>query len=401
MQAREIEMDKNRLCYFLRSRYPKTFGIRKRLQRLKVKRLNRHFLSEQEIEECERDASKKEEVIAPYLSRWEKYLRPAVQEMEDILENAPSYKDRKDKDVLRIDMMYCRLAYGFIPSEYAGFELENREPKERKEFVSDIDTNVFGYSVNDITQIQSVLDKGDSYRRFSEYFGRDALVVERKDDFTSFQTFVKKHPVFVKKAVFSSMGKGVELVDINLTGESEQGYFKKLIASGKWLLEECVIQHESMSKVNSSSVNTIRCMTFNTKDGIVVPYCFFKAGRNGMFVDNAGAGGIVVGVDPKTGICITDGFTEYGERFVLHPDTGVRFKKLKMPDWAQMIFLCKKIAVKYSDMRYLSFDMAYTNKGWLVIEVNEVGQFIIPQIVMKRGIKAELMEYFARMDKVI
>ncbi len=401
MQAREIEMDKNRLCYFLRSRYPKTFGIRKRLQRLKVKRLNRHFLSEQEIEECERDASKKEEVIAPYLSRWEKYLRPAVQEMEDILENAPSYKDRKDKNVLRTDMMYCRLAYGFIPSEYVGFELENKEPNERKEFVSDIDTNVFGYSVNDITQIQSVLDKGDSYRRFSEYFGRDALVVERKDDFTSFQTFVKKHSVFVKKAVFSSMGKGVELVDINLTGESEQGYFKKLIASGKWLLEERVYQHAEMAEYNSSSVNTIRCITLKTCHGIEIPYCFMRTGRNASFVDNGGSGGLLVGIDVSTGILNTDGLDEYNDIFKAHPDTGVVFKNRRIPAWNELIGFCKKAASRVKDIGYLSWDMAYTEKGWVVIEVNEVGQFIGPQIVMKRGIKAELMEYFARMDKVI
>mgnify|MGYP000503160321 FL=1 len=51
-------------------------------------------------------------------------------------------------------MLFCRLAYGFIPSEYVGFELENKSPEQRKEFVSDIDTNVFGYSVNDIKELQ-------------------------------------------------------------------------------------------------------------------------------------------------------------------------------------------------------------------------------------------------------
>lgn len=76
------------------------------------------------------------------MAKWEGYLRPAVKEMEDILEKAPIYKDRQDKDYLRTDMLFCRLAYGFIPSEYVGFELENKSPEQRKEFVSDIDTNV-------------------------------------------------------------------------------------------------------------------------------------------------------------------------------------------------------------------------------------------------------------------
>ena len=52
-------------------------------------------------------------------------------------------------------------------------------------------------------------------------------------------------------------------------------------------------------------------------------------------------------------------------------------------------------------MKYLSFDMAYTkDEEWVVIEINEVGQFIIPQIVFQRGIKKELWDYFATIEKV-
>ena len=394
-------MDKNRLCYILRSRYPEVLGIRKCLQRGKVRRLYRHLLSEQEIAECEKKPLKKKEIIQPYLTKWEKYLRPTIAEMEDILTNAPSYKDRNDKDNLRTDMMYCRLAYGFIPSEYVGFELEQKPPKERKTFVSDIDTNVFGYSVNDITKIQKVLDKGDGYYQFKKYFCRDAVVIERKKDYHTFLEFIQKHPVFVKKVVFSSMGRGVELVNINLISESYQDYFNRLIKSGKYLLEECVIQHDKMAKFNVSSVNTIRCITFRTKQGIEVPYCFMRTGRNGSFVDNGGSGGLLIGIEVETGILNTDGFDEYNERYPFHPDSGVVFKGSRIPAWNELLDFCKKAASEVKNLGYLSWDLAYTNNGWVIIEANEVGQLIGPQIVMRRGIKAELTEYFARMHKVV
>lgn len=394
-------MNKSRLCYILRSRYPKSLGIRKSLQRLKVKRLYNHVLPKQEIVVCEQNPSKKEEVIRPYLSKWEKYLRPAVIEMEDILSNGPLYRNRDDKDQIRTDMMFCRLAYGFIPSEYVSFELENKTPSERKEYVSDIDMNVFGYSVNDITVLQSILDKGDSYYRFKDYFKRDAIVIEKAKDFSAFHVFVKKHPVFVKKVVFSSMGRGIELVDIKKKQKSEREYFEELIRSGKYLLEECVIQGAEMEKFNPSSVNTVRCFTFKTDCGIEVPWSFMRTGRNGSFVDNGGSGGLVIGIDPKTGRVSTDGYDEYNDSYKKHPDTGIVFVGSKIPAWDDLISLCTTAAAKVEGIGYLAWDLAFTEDGWIVIEVNEVGQFIGPQMTMKKGIKAELEEYSKRMTKVI
>lgn len=396
-----MKIDKAKICCILRSKYPKAFGIRRKLQGIKVKRLKRHLLSKEEVEACEAEPVKIKETIKPYLKRWKKYLRPTFQEIDDILENAPLYQKRQDKEQLRTEMLFFRLAYGFLPSEYVGFELEGKTPKEYKGFVSDIDTLVFGYSVNDIARLQKVLDKGYSYLQFGEYFGRDAIIVDSRRDYKKFQEFIKKHPVFVKKKVFSCMGKGVEIVDIRTVKEMEYAYFKKLVASGKFLLEEKVIQHDEMSKFNPSSVNTIRCITLKTNCGVEMPYCFMRVGRKGSFVDNGGAGGLLVGIDTTIGVLNTDGFSEYNERFIFHPDTEIRFRGSKIPAWSEAIAFAKEAAFKVKDINYLSWDLAYTKKGWVVIEVNEVGQLIGPQIVMKQGIKKELSDYFDRMDKAI
>lgn len=385
----------------MRSRYPEMFGIRKVLQRIKVKRLYRYLLSEQEIRFCEENPLKKKEIIIPYLSRWEKYLKSTVLEMEDIFENAPMYKNRLDKESIATDMIFCRLAYGFIPSEYVCFEFENKTPSERKEYISDIDMNVFGYSVNNIKVLQNILDKGDSYRMFCDCFKRDVLVIENATDYASFHKFIKKHPVFVKKKVFSSMGHGIELVDIKGIQIPEKEYFKGLICSGKYLLEECVSQSPEMAKYNQSSVNTVRCITFRTNRGIEVPWCFMRTGRDGAFVDNGGSGGLVIGIDAETGVVNTNGYDEYNNLYQRHPDTGVAFMGSKIPEWDKLINLCTEAAGKVDGIGYLSWDLAFAKEGWDVIEVNEVGQFIGPQMTMKRGIKSELWEYLSRMAKVV
>ena len=396
-----MKMNKNTMCNLVRSYYPKAFGIRLQLQRLKVKRLRTHTLTDQEIAICEADPTKKEEIIQPYLQKWKRWLFPSVKEMEDILENAPQYRERVDKKNLRADMMFCRLAYGFLPSEYIVFDLEEKTPEERKTFISDTDSKEFGYSVNDITTMQRIIDKAQSYENYSKYFKRDAVVVEKKTDYDKYCTFISKHPVFVKKVALSSMGKGIELVDLREQRLSEEEYFVRLISTGKYLLEERVIQVPEMARFNPSSVNTIRCITLKTDRGVEIPWCFMRTGRNGAFVDNGGSGGLIIGVDADSGAVFSDGIDEYNNVYKVHPDTKVSFIGSVVPQWEDMIAFCKKAAAEFNDVRYLSWDMALTENGWIVIEINEVGQMIGPQMTRKRGLKAELAEYFARMDKVV
>lgn len=394
-------INKQRICYLARKHYPETFGIRKMLQRKKVKRLFRFMLPKEAVKAVEQDPSKLHETIAPYLVKWSKYLKPAVAEMDYIFENAPLYAGRNQDQLLRDDILFCRLAYGFIPSEYVGFELENKSPKERRRFMSDIDTNYFGYSVNNIRILQTILDKGDCFQRFRSYFHRDGLVISSELDLPSFLAFVEKHPIFVKKAVFSCMGKGVKLVNIKKTKSSPEAYFRQLISEGKYLLEERVIQHPEMARFNNSSVNTVRCITLKTKHGVIVPYSFMRTGRGGSFVDNGGSGGLLIGIDIENGILNTDGFDELGSRYSEHPDTKVTFKGSKIPEWKSLITFCKKAAANVKEIGYLSWDLAYTESGWDVIEINEVGQLIVPQTVTKCGIRAEVFKMMKEMEKII
>lgn len=394
-------MDKAEICNLVRSHYPKAFGIRKKLQAEKVKRVRRHLMTPEEIARCEKDAAYKHELVAQYARKQEKQLRPIRKEMELVLSHSAEYGDRANDQTLRDDILFCRMAYGFLPSEYTGFELENRTPEERKKFVSDLDTFVFGYSVNDISILQSIVDKGRSTRMFGKYFGRDYLEINKKTKLDDFLKFVEKNPIFVKKKTNSSQGKNIELVDIRTVGKKPEEYFAQMTAAGKFLLEERVFQHATMASFNSSSVNTIRCMTMKTRQGVIVPYCFMRTGRSGSFVDNGGSGGILIGIDVQAGALNTHGYDEYKQCYPEHPDTHLTFKGWKIPAWEEMLDFCKTAASKVDGIGFLSWDMAYTDRGWVVIEVNGIGQLIGPQTVNKRGIKEELDKYSAMMEKVI
>lgn len=394
-------MNLSKIIPVVRSHYPKALGIRRTLQTVKVQRIMRYKLLGQEVSECEQDPAKIKDIIKPCLEKWGGYLSPTVEEADYLIERAPKYSDLVDQEKKRIkdDMLFCRLAYGFIPSEYTGFAFETKSPDERKKYVSDLDISVFGYTVNDIVEVQKILDKARMVKKFSAYLKRDVLLISSAEDYKAFEVFVGKHPIFVKKKTFSCKGKGVELVSISETGLSAKEYFDRIIKEGTWLLEDQVKQSSIMAAFNVTSVNTVRVRTFNTNNGVDLQYCNLRTGRQGSFVDNGGAGGLLIGVDTKTGVINTNGYDEFGEEYAEHPDSHVQFIGYQLPDWNGLRNICIRGAEENPRMGYLSWDMAHTEEGWKVIEVNEVGQFVGAQLISGRGLKKELNDYLKVMKK--
>ena len=394
-------MTKKECINKIRTHYPEAFGIRRHLQKIKVDRIRRCILPEDVVEKCEKDSAYKTEMVKRYSEKWNEKLTGVFNEMDYVIEKAPVYQNRSDIESIKTDILFCRLAYGFIPSEYTAFKFIDKSPKERKEFYSDTDTYQFGYSVNNICTVQKILDKSESAKFFGKYFKRDFVIVKNKNDWSHFKKFVSEHHTFMKKKIFSSMGKGIELVDFDSLKIKPKQYFESLISEGKWLLEELVKQDSQMAVFNKTSVNTIRCMTLRTDDGIVIPYCILRTGREGSIVDNGGSGGVLMGVNVKTGITDTNGYDEFGEIYEKHPDSGIDLKGFQVPRWEEMTSFCKEAAKKCKTLGYLAWDMALTEKGWLVIEVNEVGQILLPQMVYEKGLKKQFTGYLNKMESMI
>ena len=197
------------------------------------------------------------------------------------------------------------------------------------------------------------------------------------------------------------MGRSVEYIDTSVNEMTERELFNSLISEGKCLLEERVIQSAPFEALNPSSVNTVRCITYYTRHGVVVPYCFMKIGRAGSFVDNGGAGGILVGIDSKTGCLNTDGFDEFITRYEKHPDSGITFRGYQLPEFENVVELSRKLSAMTPTVKFVGWDFAHTNQGWVVIEGNGMSQLIGPQIVWERGVKAEMEATLKEMDLLI
>lgn len=167
------------------------------------------------------------------------------------------------------------------------------------------------------------------------------------------------------------------------------------LLSADYILQETIVQHEKMSALCSSSVNTIRLQTVMDKDGNVIPFGpGVRIGRMGNIVDNWAKGGVFVGIDSSTEKLKKIGIMKpkYGTKVSEHPDSHIPFEGYPIPYYKE----AEKMVVDLHKMMYRShsigWDIAITENGPVIIEGNDRWEITLIQAV--HGGMGYLNKYF-------
>ena len=393
-------MNKNQIIDIIRSKYPSDRKIRAALSRARGLRTMSTLMSEKEADEALGNPSLMRKAVNVARIRFPKHFKKCEKNAGKVLAGWPEELSDRRRKRLMLDMLFSRFAYGFQPDEYLFFDLESRDSEGRRQFISDTERYYYVYRMNDLAGSRLFNNKGLTYDRFQDYYKRDAVYITGRADFEKYRDFVEKHPVFVRKNVFEGMGRSVELTDLSRENLTAESVFEDIVSHGPHILEEKVVQSDAMARFNESSVNTVRLITIKTREKTEIPYTFMKVGREGSFIDNGGAGGILVGIDRETGITDTPGYDEWNICYNTHPDHGAPLTGVQLPDWEQALEMCREMASAVSDVKYIGWDLAHTDNGWVLIEGNGMSQLVGPQIIYRKGIKKEFLGYMEKMDLI-
>lgn len=373
----------SRLRYFVRDRIPDVPIVRKYLSDKMEKAVLATLIPEEDVAFGEQSPRNKEQILARYHARLGGHIAKTENELEEALQTCVRYHglDEGEREIIRTDMRFSRIAYGFLPGEYVAFGLEHKGMNERRAYVSDQQRRVYRYKMNDILAANVFIDKSKTYEKYRAYYHRQVIAIRRARDFERFRQFVGGHEEFVLKNALDSLGKGVRLVRRADMGD-ERAFFNACIRKGIHVLEERIEQSSALSAFNDSSVNTVRVITVKTALGIAVPYCILRMGRAGAFVDNSGNGGVIACVDYATGRLQTDGYDEKGNIYLSHPDTGAPFNGTQLPAWDELQVLCEEVAMKTEKINMVGWDFAHTEDGWVVVEGNDSPHIIAQQMIL-------------------
>lgn len=301
-----------------------------------------------------------------------------------------SILSKKDKTNLKKDMVYCRVFYNLSFKEYFLFGFKNKSHFKRKNFIANMNRQNYLYLLGEKEGQVILNDKYKSYEILKKFYKRELIKVG-KNDYSTFEKFIKKYPVFVKKPIDSSFGKGIELINSN-DYKNLKELFSYLLEDGDVILEERIIQHEKMASLHPESLNTLRIVTYRDEnDQVFIHLPFIKIGRGSSFVDNGGAGGMFARINPETGELITDGKDEKNTIYEYHPDTNIKIKGFKIPSWEKVVSLAKDAALAFDKTRYIGWDVAIDKDGNpLIVEGNGKTQFLGQQITDEIGKRKDL-----------
>lgn len=293
------------------------------------------------------------------------------------------------RNKLMSDVKRCYVKFLAKPQEYFLLGFKDKTNKERSEWITDFIKDTYLKKYAKIERAKELQDKFFVYKKMKAYFKRDACIVTGEKDKDSFLEFAVKHKRFIAKPNAGSFGADTNIWDLkDIPAES---VFNQLIANNtSWIIEELIEQLPEMAQFNTTSVNSVRIPTFRTKKGIEVFGTFMRMGRKGSVVDNAGAGGIFVRIDETSGQIISDGHTEQGDVYVKHPDSNVTFKGFQIPRWNELRELAVKCHSELPEHKYIGWDFALTNNGWVMLEGNW-GQFLCQQVSGQKPLKKQFI----------
>ena len=175
--------------------------------------------------------------------------------------------------------------------------------------------------------------------------------------------------VIIKPSIDTSSGKSVRLLNIkngidSFTQKPIEQIFNEY--NKNYMIQERIKQHEIFARLNRTSVNTIRINTYICEGRVYISPLIMRMGRNGSIVDNAHAGGIAVGIKDN-GYLRRYSFTEYGEKYERHPDTGIKFDGYKLIKINEMIDFVKKYHYRIPHMGIIAWDLTLDEEENIVI----------------------------------
>ena len=153
-----------------------------------------------------------------------------------------------------------------------------------------------------------------------------------------------------------------------------EAIYIEIIKTG-FLVQETVIQHPEMNKLNPSSLNTFRIDTFIDKEGKVeIMSAYLRMSATDLHVDNISSGGYMVSIDLQSGKLKKYGYSSFGSVGTLvlteHPVTKTIFENFNIPYFNEAKEMLLKTAGLMPGLRLVGWDMAISESGPVLIEGN-------------------------------
>lgn len=156
-----------------------------------------------------------------------------------------------------------------------------------------------------------------------------------------------------------------------------------------YLIQRILQPHADPLRHFGKTLPSIRFLVLLNDDGAAIESAVVKIPRSHNIADNYWRSGNMLGsVNQETGIIerVVTGAGDSYREITVHADTGISLIGYQLPDWRQAISLCLKAATMFPGIRTQSWDIALSDKGPILMELNFGGDLNLHQLAHRRGI---------------
>lgn len=170
----------------------------------------------------------------------------------------------------------------------------------------------------------------------------------------------------IKPTLEGTWGQGVKLIktengNVEGLGCSIKELFQQYKRS--FIVQERFEQHEDISRLNPTSLNTLRVMSYRRGNEIIILYAVVRIGRQGQVIDNETAGGIKADVDLATGKIKGHAFGNAKEKLMPKTDVGTVLDGYQIPCFSQVLSLVKEMHLRLPYFNLIGWDMSVGKDG--------------------------------------
>lgn len=276
----------------------------------------------------------------------------------------------------------------YVPEDIFYTKLEPFLNKSQESFPALLDKNLLSKLFINASQANTIVKNinGCFVNDKDQVIGFDKAVSQ----VSKFENFV------IKPSIHSGGGRKVgfhRIKEINV--ESWSNYISNLFSSydKNFIIQEILKQNETMKKLNPTSINTIRVLSFLENDSVKILSSYVRMGAKGSFADNISTGGLCCGINPD-GSLHKFGWNSILKKFT---DNGndVQFEQFTIPFIEQ---IHQEVEIYHQCIPYfklVSWDIAIDhNDKVTLIEFNTIYQDINGHQVINGPILETVIEQY-------
>lgn len=169
----------------------------------------------------------------------------------------------------------------------------------------------------------------------------------------------------IKPTLEGMWGEGVRVFEsqngILNDGDSVEALIRKY--GTNFIIQEKVRQHSGMSRLNPTSLNTLRVLSYRDGNEVFILYAVVRIGRKDKVVDNETAGGINADVDLVSGRIKDCAYGTPKEKKIYKTDSGTELKGYQIPSFHAALETVKSLHLRLPYFNLIGWDFGIDEDG--------------------------------------